>query len=85
MKKTKSIAEIWLDGELRLSFRRTFSDEMLMDWEKLRGVVEQVNITDESDALIWGCDSWRILLSFFLYNHKLQGVGTYLHTCSVEC
>jgi hypothetical protein len=50
--KTKSTADIWVEGELRLSFRRTFSEEMLLNWEELRAVVEQVNITDGSDALI---------------------------------
>jgi hypothetical protein len=27
--KTKTVAEIWVQGELRLSFRRTFIDQML--------------------------------------------------------
>jgi hypothetical protein len=28
-KKTKNLSEIWVNGELRLSFRRTFSNEMM--------------------------------------------------------
>jgi hypothetical protein len=27
--KTKTVAEVWVDGELRLTFRRAFSERML--------------------------------------------------------
>jgi hypothetical protein len=55
--KTKTDAEVWVQGELRLSFRRTFTDQMLQSWGDLRAVVEQVNLNEEPDALIWGCES----------------------------
>jgi hypothetical protein len=54
--KTKNISEVWVEGELRVSFRRSFSAEMLLLWEELRAVAEQIYLNDDSDALIWGCE-----------------------------
>jgi hypothetical protein len=30
--KTKTVAEVWVQGELMLSFKRTFIDIMLQSW-----------------------------------------------------
>jgi hypothetical protein len=38
--KTRTIAQVWVDGELRLTFRRVFSDEMMRLWDDLMSVVE---------------------------------------------
>jgi hypothetical protein len=38
--KTKTLAEIWVERELRLSFRRTFTEYMMQLWDDLVGVVE---------------------------------------------
>jgi hypothetical protein len=65
--KTKNIADIWVVGELRLSFRRTFLEDMMLNWEELIVVVEQINISDESDALIWGCDRTGVYSSHSFY------------------
>jgi hypothetical protein len=54
--KSKTLAEVWAKGELRLSFCRTFSDQMLESWEEMKAVVEQVSLREEPDALIWGCE-----------------------------
>jgi hypothetical protein len=50
--KSKLLADIWVDGELRVSFRTTFSNEMVQMWELLE-VVEDVEFRSEPDALIW--------------------------------
>jgi hypothetical protein len=51
--KTKTISEIMVDGEVRLTFRRTFSMEMMQVWDDLLAVVERVNLNEDSDALVW--------------------------------
>jgi hypothetical protein len=38
-KKSKKFSEIWVDGELRLTFRRTFSNEMMQICQELCAVV----------------------------------------------
>jgi hypothetical protein len=42
-----------VDGELRLTFRRTFSNEMMQIWQELCTVVEDIRLGDESDTLVW--------------------------------
>jgi hypothetical protein len=51
--KTKSLAEVWVNRELRLTFRRTYSSEIMLVWRVLVEVVKQVNLNDEIDALYW--------------------------------
>jgi hypothetical protein len=65
--KTKNIAKVWIEGELRLSFRRSFSELMLLIWEEPRAIAEQINITDESNALIWGCERTGVYSSHTFY------------------
>jgi hypothetical protein len=43
--KTKTLAEVWVDRELRLSFRRTFS--MVQMWEDLSDVVDHVELNGD--------------------------------------
>jgi hypothetical protein len=52
--KTKTVAEVWVDNDIRLSFRRNFSASMGQMWEDLSGVVEQVQLNEDSDSLVWG-------------------------------
>jgi hypothetical protein len=49
MKKQKNVAGVWSEGEIRLSFRRTFSESMMQSWGELVSAVEQINLKDESD------------------------------------
>jgi hypothetical protein len=51
--KTKCVPEVWVEGELRLSFRRTFTYEMMQSWEELMSIVETVALSSETDALVW--------------------------------
>jgi hypothetical protein len=43
-----------VEGELRLTFRGTFSEQMVMSWEEMKSVVKQVYVGEDPDALIWG-------------------------------
>jgi hypothetical protein len=51
--KTKTLAEVWVDKELRVTFRRTFSNQMMQKWDELVSVVEHVVLNEDVDALIW--------------------------------
>jgi hypothetical protein len=44
------MVEVWVDGELRLTFKRTFSDQMMHSWDDLLSVVENVVFSDESEC-----------------------------------
>jgi hypothetical protein len=65
--KTETIAEVCVNEEIRLTFRRAFSADMMSRWEDLKFVVEQVVLKDDSDALIWGYNSSGIYSSKSCY------------------
>jgi hypothetical protein len=65
--KTKTILEVWIDGKLRLTFRRTFSEDMLETWDELMMVVENVVLSEETDALVWCYDSAGVYSSQSMY------------------
>jgi hypothetical protein len=44
---------VWVDRELKLSFRRSFSSSMGQMWEDLCAVVDQVELNVDSDSLVW--------------------------------
>jgi hypothetical protein len=64
---TKTLAKIWVESGLRLSFRRTFTEYMMQMWGELVDLVEQITLNDESDALIWSYEKSGVysLQSFF--------------------
>jgi hypothetical protein len=65
--KTKTIAEVWVERELRLTFRRTFSERMLEVWDELRVVVENLVLRDETDALVWCYNFAEVFSSQSMY------------------
>jgi hypothetical protein len=50
--KTKCVADIWVEGELRLSFQRTFTDRMMQSWGELQSIAESLVLSNETDALV---------------------------------
>jgi hypothetical protein len=68
IEKIKTLAEVWVDGELRVTFRRTFSYSMMQKWEELVSVVEQVELSDDTDALVWCYESPGVFSSHSCYN-----------------
>jgi hypothetical protein len=69
--KTKSIADIWVNGELRLSFRRTFIDKMMQIWDELLDVVDKLVFNEEPDTLIWCYNNSGVHSSQSLYMPSL--------------
>jgi hypothetical protein len=41
--KTKTIADVWVEGELRISFRRNFDENVLQSWDDLLVLVQTLN------------------------------------------
>jgi hypothetical protein len=65
--KTAVIAHTWVDGVLRLSLRRTFDEEMMQKWYELEATIENLVLTDNSDALVWSNNSSGVYSSQSLY------------------
>lgn len=53
----KTLAEIWDEVELKLTFRRTFFESLLLRWQELEEIVRGVNYNSDGDALIWVYES----------------------------
>jgi hypothetical protein len=51
--KTSTLAAVWVRGELRLTFRRNFSNVLMERWDKLMSIVVQVSLNEDLDALVW--------------------------------
>jgi hypothetical protein len=50
MKTTK---EIWDGEELMLFFRRCFDDKLSLQWEELKAIIQQLQLTDDHDQMVW--------------------------------
>ena len=61
------LSEVWVNGEVRLSFRRTFSDQMFSRWLELVEIVSSIEYNDGGDSLVWEYDSKRVYTSKSLY------------------
>jgi hypothetical protein len=65
--KTKTIAEVYVDGELRFTFRRNFDDNMIQFWEDLISVVETLELKEGNDSLVWCYQSSGVYSAQSLY------------------
>jgi hypothetical protein len=65
--KTKTVVEVWVHEEIKLTFRRVFSDDTMNRWEDLKSVVEQIVLNDDTDALVWGYESSGVYSSKSCY------------------
>jgi hypothetical protein len=63
----KTIKEIWDGEELRLSFRRCFDNKLLLQWEELKAIVQQLRLMDEPDQMVWKLNSTGVYFSQSLY------------------
>lgn len=51
--QTKTIADLWDGTQLKCDFRRTFSDDMMVQWFDLQNIARSVVFSGEEDQLIW--------------------------------
>ena len=57
------LADIWDGQQVKLTFRRTFDDNMLEKWFELEEIVKSVVYKPGGDALVWAC---AIVMEFTL-------------------
>jgi hypothetical protein len=78
--KTKTLADVYVDGEL-ISFRRTFSEMMMQKWDELVSVMEHVVLTQDADSLIWWYEQNVVYSSHSCYNIiSYRGRHTNIHS-----
>jgi hypothetical protein len=50
--QTKTIEELWDGSQLRCTFRRTFTAELLIQWQEILVIASSISFTDSEDQLI---------------------------------
>ena len=65
--KGVTLSEVWDGSEVKLTFRRTFTEEMITRWFELIGIVEGVCLSEEGDSLVWQYESNGIYSTQSLY------------------
>jgi hypothetical protein len=47
------VAQVWDGTNLKLTFRRIFSDRLMEQWYKLEQIYTRISFSSECDSLIW--------------------------------
>jgi hypothetical protein len=61
--QNKTIFELWNGHEIRGNFRRTFTDDMMIQWQELLEVARSISFSNEEDQLIWQYNSSEVYSS----------------------
>ena len=55
--QNSTLAQVWVDGELRLTFRRCVTENTLVTWEELTEIAKTSSLSDSPDQPLWMLDS----------------------------
>jgi hypothetical protein len=62
------VEELWDGVQIRGTFRRTFTDEMMVQWEEHLVIASSITFSEEEDQLIWQHEMNGIYSSSSMYN-----------------
>jgi hypothetical protein len=65
--QTQTIRDLWDGEQIRGTFRRIFSEEMMTNWLELIEIAKTISFTDENDQLIWQYETNGIYSSSSMY------------------
>ena len=65
--QTQTISELWDGEQLRCTFRRTFTESMMVQWKELLSIVRSVTLSWEEDQPIWQYESKGVYSSRSMY------------------
>ena len=63
-----TVADAWDGINIKLSFRRVFSDAMMENWYCLEQIIKNCVLTEEEDSLIWQYESKGVYSTSSLHN-----------------
>jgi hypothetical protein len=66
--QTKIVREIWDGQQIRGTFRRTFTEEMMMQWHELLVIANNIVLSEDEDQLIWQFETNGVYYSSSMYN-----------------
>jgi hypothetical protein len=62
------VREIWDVQQIRGTFRRTFTKEMMVQWRELLVIANTIVFSDDEDQLIWQYETNGVYSSSSMYN-----------------
>jgi hypothetical protein len=65
--QTKTVRDIWDGANLRCDFRRTFSDDMMSQWQEVLAIAETIVFSEDEDQLIWSYETNGVYSSKSMY------------------
>ena len=66
--KGATISQVWDGVNLKLTFRRSVSQNLMLQWEDLCSIASSINLSDEIDNIIWMYDSRGVFSVKTLYS-----------------
>ena len=66
--KGATISQVWDGVNLKLTFRRSVSQNLMLQWEDLCSIASSINLSDEIDNIIWMYDSRGVFSVQTLYS-----------------
>jgi hypothetical protein len=72
--QTQIVSDIWDGQQIRGTFRRTFSEEMMIQWQELLVIANTISFSEDKDQLIWQYETNGVYSSSSMYSLvKFQG------------
>jgi hypothetical protein len=65
--QTKTIADLWDGNQLRCTFRRAFSEDLMIQWQEVLAIAGSIVLSDQEDQMIWMYESTGVYSSKYLY------------------
>jgi hypothetical protein len=66
--QTKTIADLWDGNQLRCTFRRAFSEDLMIQWQEVLAIAGSIVLSDQEDQMIWMYESTGVYSSKYLYD-----------------
>jgi hypothetical protein len=51
--QSQTVRDLWDGQQIRGTFRRTFTDEMMVQWQELLVIASTINFSEDEDQPIW--------------------------------
>lgn len=80
---TRKTVEVWDGIDLKLTFTRTVSNELMLLWFDLVSIVESIELSVECDAIIWSLNANGLYSVQSLYDVFSFRVVMPLHTLAL--
>jgi hypothetical protein len=73
--QTQTVSDIWDGQQIRCTFRRTFSEEMMVQCQELLVIINTISFSEDEDQLIWQYETNGVYSSSSMYSLvNLRGV-----------